>query len=264
MYRFLAKPRWIAFHLLVIALMVAMVNLAFWQLRRLDEKKALNRAVRDRGALVAAAVEQLLPVGVDASAVPAVQWRRVMATGTFDPAQLLIRSRSYNGRPGFHVVSTLVLTDGRRLLVNRGWIPITAQPGVSPTPPSPPAGVVTVEGRVRTSQHKGTFGAADPPTGTLTELNRLDVPRIAQQTSGAVLPAFIELDRPTSTSTPTATSDPALIPPPEPSEGPHLSYAVQWFIFTLCAAVGWVLVVRKSARSLAVAASPSTTVSASQ
>ena len=264
MYRFLAKPRWIAFHLLVIALMVAMVNLAFWQLRRLDEKKALNRAVRDRGALVAAAVEQLLPVGVDASAVPAVQWRRVMATGTFDPAQLLIRSRSYNGRPGFHVVSTLVLTDGRRLLVNRGWIPITAQPGVSPTPPSPPAGVVTVEGRVRTSQHKGTFGAADPPTGTLTELNRLDVPRIAQQTSGAVLPAFIELDRPASTSTPTATNDPALIPPPEPSEGPHLSYAVQWFIFTLCAAVGWVLVVRKSARARRVAASPPTPVSASQ
>jgi cytochrome oxidase assembly protein ShyY1 len=34
---------------------------------------------------------------------------------------------------------------------------------------------------------------------------------------------------------------------PDLSEGPHLSYAVQWFIFSACAAVGWVLAVRYSA-----------------
>ena len=33
------------------------------------------------------------------------------------------------------------------------------------------------------------------------------------------------------------------------SEGPHLSYAVQWFIFSACVPVGWVLAVRKSARA---------------
>jgi cytochrome oxidase assembly protein ShyY1 len=30
------------------------------------------------------------------------------------------------------------------------------------------------------------------------------------------------------------------------TDGPHLSYAVQWFIFALCAVVGWVLAVRRS------------------
>ena len=33
---------------------------------------------------------------------------------------------------------------------------------------------------------------------------------------------------------------------PDLSEGPHLSYAVQWFIFSVCVAVGWVLAVRHS------------------
>jgi cytochrome oxidase assembly protein ShyY1 len=34
---------------------------------------------------------------------------------------------------------------------------------------------------------------------------------------------------------------------PDLRDGPHLSYAVQWFIFSVCAAVGWVLAVRYSA-----------------
>ena len=45
-------------------------------------------------------------------------------------------------------------------------------------------------------------------------------------------------------------------PPPEPQpiaepelgEGPHLSYAVQWFLFSAIAAVGWFLAVRRSHR----------------
>jgi len=36
---------------------------------------------------------------------------------------------------------------------------------------------------------------------------------------------------------------------PELTSGSHLSYAVQWFIFSLCAVVGWVFAVRKSARA---------------
>jgi len=38
------------------------------------------------------------------------------------------------------------------------------------------------------------------------------------------------------------------IPLPELDEGPHLSYAIQWFTFSALAVIGWVLVVRKTAR----------------
>ena len=45
-YRFLISPKWIAFHLLVAVGVVTMINLAFWQLRRLDERREFNSAVR--------------------------------------------------------------------------------------------------------------------------------------------------------------------------------------------------------------------------
>ena len=35
------------------------------------------------------------------------------------------------------------------------------------------------------------------------------------------------------------------VAPPELSEGPHLGYAVQWFIFTAIAVVGYPLVLRR-------------------
>ena len=44
--------------------------------------------------------------------------------------------------------------------------------------------------------------------------------------------------------------DPSLTPAPLPDitdEGSHLSYAVQWLIFAICVAVGWVIAVRCSA-----------------
>jgi cytochrome oxidase assembly protein ShyY1 len=49
-------------------------------------------------------------------------------------------------------------------------------------------------------------------------------------------------------------SDPAddpsfsAIAPPELSEGSHLSYAIQWIIFSICVVAGWTLAVRRSIR----------------
>ena len=54
--RFLLRPRWLLSHLLVVLLVVTMVSLGFWQLRRLDEK-------RDRNALIESRMEQpIVPV----------------------------------------------------------------------------------------------------------------------------------------------------------------------------------------------------------
>ena len=69
---------------------------------------------------------------------------------------MLIRNRSYQGQPGFHVVTPLKLADGRALLVNRGWIPLT-EDGSTPTPPAPPSGQVVVTGRAHESQRRGAF-----------------------------------------------------------------------------------------------------------
>ena len=239
-YRFLTRPKWVLFSAVMLGLVVLMVNLALWQLRRLHERRAINAEV------VAAMHED----PIDATAPgPIRQWRTLTASGTYDVSQqVLIRNRSYQGQPGFHVVTPLKLADGRALLVNRGWIPLT-EDGSTPTPPAPPGGPVVVTGRARASQQRGAFfSPRDPPDGTLRQLYRVDVPRIGQQTPYPLIDDYVEL----LTTTPAvAASQPVLIPAPALDDGPHLSYAGQWVFFSGCAVAGWILVVRRTVKQQA-------------
>jgi hypothetical protein len=54
---------------------------------------------------------------------------------------------------------------------------------------------------------------------------------------------------------PQASGLPKIVPLPELSEGPHLSYAIQWFSFACVALIGWGVLIRKEARAQKPAAS---------
>ncbi len=48
--RVLLRPRWLVGTIIAVVLIVLFVNLGFWQLRRLDEKRDRNAAIEDRGS----------------------------------------------------------------------------------------------------------------------------------------------------------------------------------------------------------------------
>lgn len=240
MYRFLLRPRWIAFTVVVVAAIVAMVNLGFWQLRRLDERRAFNDAVAARIDAPAVALDELVPpnAGVGDDELRAVEWRPVEASGRYLPdEEFLVVNRSQGGRAGDNVVTPLLLDDGRVLLVTRGFVPLDDEWSPAPT------GDVTIEGRLRRSQTRRTGALSDAGEGELTEAQRIDIPRLTAQLPGDVVPMYVEL----TGSDPAAAGElPEPVVPPSLDEGPHLSYAVQWFLFSGLAAIGWVLAVRKS------------------
>lgn len=238
MYRFLRRPRWIAFTLAIVAVMALMLAAARWQWHRHQDRQDRNEVIDARRSEPPVPVESVLGLsGFDADRD---EWRAVQATGTYlADGQVTIANRSYQGQGGEHVVTPLLLDNGQVLLVNRGWIAPTAPA------PAPPPGTIEILGRLRPSQTRGSFGPADPNEGVLTRLARVDVQRIAQQLDAPVLDAYVELVG--ATPAPDA-DDPALVLAPEPGSGPHLSYAAQWLIFTACAAVGWGIVVRRTAR----------------
>ena len=62
-YRFARRPVWIAGHLLVAALVLSMVGLGAWQLRRLDERREQNALVEARSALAPVPVGEALDPG---------------------------------------------------------------------------------------------------------------------------------------------------------------------------------------------------------
>ena len=235
MNRFLLRPKWILFHLLVATAVVVMVNLGFWQLRRLDDRQNFNEQVEARLAVPTAPIADVLPAGTDPAAV---EWRSVSATGTYLAAEsIAVVNRSQGGIAGDMVVTPLRLDDGRILLVERGFVPLAEEAE------APPTGVVDVVGRLRPSQERRRGGLTDPIGGPLEEAQRIDLDRLATQLPGPVVPAYVEL---VASTPPEGAGFPEPVPPPELVAGPHLSYAVQWFIFSACAVVGWVLAVRHS------------------
>ena len=156
MYRFLLRPAWLAFHLGVLLLVVLMVNLALWQVRRLEEKRDFNAEVRAHSSAPVQPVEALLPPGADVEPAD-LQWYNVSATGTYlADEQVLVVNVSQGGSPGVDPVVPLRLDDGRLLLVNRGFV----ASGVDVPPP--PSGEVTIVGRLRPTQTRATGALSDP------------------------------------------------------------------------------------------------------
>jgi cytochrome oxidase assembly protein ShyY1 len=246
-YRFLLRPGWIAFHILVIVLIIVMINLSFWQLRRLHERRTFNSEVRSRTAAAPQPYDTIIPAGTTVDGARPDEWRTTSATGTFDTSnQILIRNRSLDGAPGYYVLTPLRRANDTAVLVVRGWVPLTQANSTTPQVPPPPAVTVTIYGRLRPTQNPGFLAARDPATGILTTMARVDIPRIQQQIAYPIAAAYVEM----SASNPAQSGSlPTLVPLPELDDGPHLSYAVQWLIFSACAVVGWFLVVRKSARA---------------
>ena len=128
--RFLLRPRWLLSHLLVALLVVVMISLGFWQLRRLDERKAFNDEVASRIDLPPQPLDSIL--GLD-TAPELLEWRSVVAEGTYLPdEEFVVVNRSQGGAAGELVVTPLALADGRILLVERGFVPLDTDRASAP------------------------------------------------------------------------------------------------------------------------------------
>ena len=243
MRRFL-RPWWVVSHVLVLALIVVMISLGSWQLRRLEERRDLNDLQAERTAAAVVATD-VLAAEIAAGGAEAVEYRTVEVTGRYlSSDEVAVRNRTRGGLPGVWLLTPLMLAEGPAVVVNRGWVP---QSSSDPTarPPSPvPDGEVTVRGYVRLSEQRVGLGVADPAEGRLTTLARPDIERYAAQLDYPVQPFYLQL----TSQDPPPGDYPVMVALPAPGDGPHLGYAVQWFIFTAIAVVGYPLVLRHVSR----------------
>ncbi len=251
MYRFLLKPRWILSHIFVLVIVVTMINLGFWQLARLDERKAANAVVTNAMKQDAKPLATVLPAGTAATSeqVKAADYQPVYVTGTYRvDEQVLVTNRTNNGAPGYWVVTPLVQADGTAVAINRGWVPYSYTEDGPWEDFAPPTGSVTVQGLLRQSQVRETNGLVSSPkdaeVGTLRVLARLDVGRLAQQTDERLIPGYISL----RAQDPSQNDLPVPVPLPELSQGPHLGYAIQWFAFALLTLIVYPLLLRRYAK----------------
>lgn len=227
--------------LVVILGMGVLARLGIWQLDRLEQRRAFNAAllqVLDAPPLLLN--EDALPVDVSG-----LKNRSATVTGRFDfEQQIALKLQNWQGRPGVRLIAPLVI-DGREdtaVLVDRGWIPeAEADPARWSQYEEP--GVVTVEGYIAPSQTLPGGRTAEPtPVEPQSEWFRVEIEAIQQQMPYQLLPFYV-------VQTPAGEGDVQLpirsALEVDLSEGPHMGYAIQWFLFSLTLAVVYVLYVYK-------------------
>lgn len=241
MYRFLLSPKWVASFLLCVLAALVCVRLAHWQLDRLDQKRTINASI------TAARNASPIPVdeAVSTSSAPGSrrEYSRVRAVGQFDTArEVLVRNRTLNATLGYYVLTPLRTTDGPVLWVVRGWV--AASPGGATTMPTygpAPSGTVTLEGRVRKPESGSTGAVRVSDRNLITRIT----PDALKADGEPAYDAFVELISSTPASADSSLS--ALPTPDDLDEGPHLAYAVQWYLFAGMFLVGYVLLARNYA-----------------
>lgn len=219
-----------------IAVFVAAGN---WQRDRMLAKEAARAALDAATALPAVP----LPHADDWASW---RYRRVIASGEWrGGGQILVDNKVHRGRAGFHVVTPLVLDDGRAVLVDRGWIAASTGPGRVPDV-APATGPASVTGRLVLPSMRYVELEAGGPAGAVWQ--NLDPARVAQASGLPLLPVVIEQDA-------GSAPDDGLVrawPAPDFGVDTHRIYMVQWYSFAALAAGLWVLfAVRRRMRAAA-------------
>ena len=233
MYAFLRKPAWVALHIGVLAIVSAFLLLGRWQVSRLDDRQAQNALIEQR--LSDEPTEWL-----SASTTPPPEYTRLNITGEFRPdEEILLRSQVNLGRPGFDVLTPFYFDDDSAIIVNRGWVPLEMD-----SPPvyeaAPPAGETNISGYTRYPLEN----AADPLVPNTGIVARVDLLGLDATTAGELEMFYLELTHLLAGE----SALPIVDGPPEITEGPHLSYAVQWFAFAAVSLVGYAALIRSTAR----------------
>ena len=225
--------RLVPFLLLAAALATACIRLGFWQLSRLAQR-------RSRNAVVSARLSQPIVPVTSLPADSTSQLRRVMIAGAPDfDHEIVLAARSYQGSPGVYLLTPLrVPGSDTAVLVNRGWI--YAPDGVN---------VDLKRWRETGTAFVGYAerlppGRSATPDGVLEHGRRiareLDLVTVNSLLPYPVSPLYVVATTPDTTKP--VGERVARLPPPTLDEGPHLSYAIQWFAFAAIALVGGAVV----------------------
>lgn len=207
------------------------VALGTWQLSRLRERRAANAVALSQRALT--------PVSLNDSTQVSPQ-RSVRATGRWDyNHEVVLRGQSRRDAPGV-TVSTPLLLDGSdaAVLVVRGFAP------------APDALTVNLDS-LREGERGSVSGVAlklesRPDSGVpltrdgLTTWRSLDSAAVASRLPYPLLGIYVVAEGDENSG-----AWPRRVEPPAITDGPHLSYALQWFGFAIITIVGGAIWIRK-------------------
>ncbi|MEO7398610.1 MAG: SURF1 family protein [Ilumatobacteraceae bacterium] len=237
---FLIRPKWIVFHVVVVAAIMGMLAASRWQWDKYNAREdfvTMVEARQDRVKTPPIEIVDLLATLPANGSAASIEYRIGTASGSYLPTSLQQINRTQDGVNGVNVLTPFQIDGGPIVVVNRGFVPDGT------VAPAPPSGSIRIGGTMRTTQARRTGELTDNAAGNANEVRRIDLELIADRLGVDVVPVYLDF----IASEPASPSPPVPVPPPDVRGGPpHLSYTIQWLIFSACAALGWVFAVRRS------------------
>ena len=228
--------------ILVIAAVVTMVILGFWQLDRHSQKTEINERINSRLVQPSIDLNGFILENTSQIAASEYEYRAITVSGSYKQSDsILVRNRSFKGVPGFWFLTPLELENGSFVIISRGWIPSSAE-GYMDSKIS----AVEITGFLRKTESAKGLQKADPEGKELDSLGRVDLVRYEKQLGYEIFPMYIQLTEQNPTQ---IDSFPRILDIPEFKERQHLNYAVQWFIFATIAALGYPLVIYRNKKN---------------
>ena len=223
-----------------------MIRLGIWQLDRLAARRAENTHIRAMHAAPALDLNTL-DSSID---LGSMEYRAATARGTFAFEDQVALRNQYWGIPdgpaeyGYHLLTPLLLEDGRAVLVDRGWIPGSyAEPASWRAFDQP--GDAAVSGVLRLSQAEAEMGGLSTgqvPAGQRQDFWVLpDLASIARQISYDLLPVYLQQAPPAGEHALPYKALPELVL----TDGSHLGFALQWFFYAGLVFFGYPVFLRK-------------------
>lgn len=220
-----------------------MARLGVWQISRYHESSAKSETMRSAWSL-----EPLrhLPDGAGAE----LAWHRATLDGAYvDAVPVLVTGGLVSDEPGYHVILPFETTDGDRILVNRGWVPVTItapELAALPRPAHVEGLLVPIEGDATIEPVSSSDGLLRWPLETdvfLGIFQRLLGPPFAAIASHSITPvvdlALLEgepLNEERERKRGALPVSGYVLPVPRTH---HLSYAAQWFGFASATLAAW-------------------------
>ena len=220
-----------------IVMTVLMINLAFWQIDRFNEKRHLESKLASQWQkpILDLAINPL-STSFEPSHSSSLLYRRIQICGEYlNDAMVFLDNRTYQGVAGYFVFTSLQqCSTNKRLLILRGWVPRLNGTLELPTI-EPIYGKVHLSGRLVPPQQpswliKGVELGENSPEWPLRiqSLTQRDIETLYVNESGQafITSFYVHLDESQPGSLQWVDIKPAT------SSEKHRGYAIQWFAMT--------------------------------
>ncbi|WP_119167509.1 SURF1 family protein [Algihabitans albus] len=233
--RLLFRPKLLP-SLLTLLMVAVLIGLGSWQLQRLEWKIALLADMEQRTAAAP------ITLGEALASPGTAEYRPIRVTGRWlHDREMRLLARTYRGEPGLHIVTPLALSDGQRLLVDRGWVSLSAEdPALRAD--GQPEGIVTLVGLARLGGWQGRDFLRPENDPAANAWLWMDLPEMAEAAG---------LSQPVTQLYLAAIADQHSGRYPIGGQtrvelkNDHLQYAITWFTLAAAAAVIFVLSQRR-------------------